>query len=84
MLIQKLAVREHTFLDASGVSSVIANHPFFGNLAIFPYSIEPNHGSRVVNLSLTIMEIAMLFYSKIETGIAAAFLVLIPLMLYVV
>ncbi|OYR21332.1 hypothetical protein CEV34_5116 [Brucella pseudogrignonensis] len=53
-------------------------------MAIFPYSIEPNHGSRVVNLSLTIMEIAMLFYSKIETGIAAAFLVLIPLMLYVV
>jgi hypothetical protein len=30
------------------------------------------------------MEVAMLFYSKIETGIAAAFLVLIPLMLYVV
>jgi hypothetical protein len=27
-------------------------------------------------------EFAMLLYSKIETGIAAAFLVLIPLMLY--
>ncbi|GAA5627982.1 hypothetical protein Brsp05_03278 [Brucella sp. NBRC 12953] len=66
------------------VLAVLSQTILFGNLAIFPYSIEPNHGSRVVNLSLTIMEIAMLFYSKIETGIAAAFLVLIPLMLYVV
>jgi hypothetical protein len=49
------------------VLAVLSQTILFGNLAIFPNSIEPNHGSRVV-----------------ETGIAAAFLVLIPLMLYVV
>jgi len=66
------------------VLAALSQTILFGNLAIFLNSIEPNHSSRVVNLSLTIMEVAMLFYSKIETGIAAAFLVLIPLMLYVV